>query len=212
MPNEFNLPPELHALESRLRNLPSGQSSTLDRDDLMFRSGWSAAMAEMTSATDRSRNRSRNRSRDLAPRWGWPVFSGTFATIAAVLAIALWLSPDSGDDSQLAMTPDVALPQLVVDSNRITSTDHMPKDSPPAASVNQPTFSNPMEQAIKPYIENIVGSKALPSSSLAMRHRLLGGIEFEEIQRPRVSSVSGRPQAAPLKANSYRNQELWEQL
>ena len=207
MPNEpesddFKLPPELNALENRLRDLPSGQTSKIDRDDLMFRSGWAAAMAVKDSASDRLRISGRSRS--LATRWGWPVLSGTFAAIAAALAIVLWVSPDRGDDSQMAVTPDTAEAQLVADSNH--------KEFPGVASAEQLTFSNPIQQAIRPYLENVIGSNLSPSSSLAMRSRLLRGIELDEMPRPRVDSVSTRPQRAPLKANSYRNQELWEQL
>ena len=209
-PNDFNLPPELSAFENRLRDLPSGQTSTIDRDDLMFRSGWAAAMAERAAASERLRNP--EPSRNLASRWGWPVLTGTFATIAAALAIALWASPERGEDSQMAITPDVSPPQLVVDSNLDESTDDQSKDSPALASTEPSTFSNPIEQAIRPFIENMVGSDSALSSSLAMQSRLLRGIELGKMQRPRINSVGLKPKRAPLKANSYRNQELWEQL
>ena len=193
---EFEMPPELSGIENRLRNLQPSISSSLDRDDLMFQSGYAAAMAAAQPAPVERRS---------SAHWGWPVLSGTFATIAAALAVALWISPISGGDTQQANKPEQSVPSQVVDAEQPETT--IAEDTNPAFVAN-----NPIEQAIKPYLANIGGSNLLSSSSLAMRHQLLRGIELEEIHRPRVNSVSARPQREPLKANSYRNQELWEQL
>jgi len=91
---EFELPPELSDLENSLRELPLPSQpgdALLDRDELMFQSGWAAALAaESKTSSIRS-----------ATRWGWPALTGAFATLSAVLAIALFL-PVANNDSPVA--------------------------------------------------------------------------------------------------------------
>jgi len=202
-PDNFKLPPELSAIENRLRDLPSPHGASIDRDDLMFQSGWAAAMAE--------KNSSATSSRSAASHWGWPVLSGTFATIAAALAITLWVSPNRGDDLPMARAPDAAATQLVIEANQNEVHGQRLKESPEADAASSLAISNPIQRALGPYFESMI-IKNPASLRLAARNHLLRGIDFEEMERPIVRNVSTRPQREPLKASSYRNQELWEQL
>jgi len=77
--DEFEMPPELNALENSLRELPLPSNSVVDRDELMFQSGWAAALAT------RDANTAPNSA--SAARWVWPTLTGTFATLSAALAI-----------------------------------------------------------------------------------------------------------------------------
>ena len=193
---EFELPSELSEIENRLRDLQPSISSSLDRDDLMFQSGYAAAMAAAQPAPV---------ERNSAAHWGWPVLSGTFATIAAALAVALWISPISGGDTQQASQPEQSVTLQLVDTEQPETT---------VDENSNPSFvaSNPVEQVITPYLGNLFGGNSSPSSAYAMRNHLLRGIEMERVRRPHIDIISVEPQRAPLKVNSYRNQELWEQL
>lgn len=84
--DEHKIPPELAELERRLGaiNVPPAK---IDRDELLFQSGWAAAMAEVENQQAPAARLSENRN------WIWPAMTGAMATVAAVLAVILFLEP-----------------------------------------------------------------------------------------------------------------------
>ena len=198
---EPELPPELSELENSLRALPLSGDSGIDRDELMFQSGWAAALAA-ESKTPATRS---------AASWGWPALTGTFASLSAALAIALFL-PAANNDSPIASKPTAKTPQLVVDepaksddggANRLV---RVPNDTE-----NELDDQNLAPSVVRRFANRIFPLKPAATSALAIRHRSLREFELDDV-RPRTFSVSTRPQAAPLKAYSHRNQQLLEQL
>ncbi len=102
MSEKFEIPDDLAILENQLQSLKPSPSG-LSRDQLMYQSGWAAAMAAQTSAVAEMKQGS---------RWVWPAATGTMATIAAVLAILLVQSTpvddrQNNDAIQFADTPVV---------------------------------------------------------------------------------------------------------
>jgi len=203
---EFELPPELSDLENSLRELPLPNESALDRDELMFQSGWAAALA--------AQNKSPIASASVT-RWGWPVLTGTFATLSAVLVIALFAVPSDNGSSPVTTVPAAEAPLLVVESQATKSqpTKSYNRDSDPLDNpTDEVSGQDPLNLAFGPLVKSIFQFEPAPSSALAMRKRFLRTGELNQRLRRVVYRTSTRPQAAPLKANSYRNQKLWEQL
>ena len=142
-------------------------------------------------------------------RWIWPALTGTFATLSAALAIALFAVPRDNGNPAVASTPAVETPLLVVETQPPKS-HHRAADrlDDPA---DDPSVENPLERTFSPLVEGIFRFEPAPSSALAMRKRLLRTIELDEFVRPVAYRTSTRPQATPLKVNSHRNQQLWEE-
>ena len=95
------MPPDLAELENQLARLGPKSTSTLDRDELMFQSGYAAAMATKELCPTGSQSG--------LSRWGWPAVSGTLAAVAAALAIVLWSAPLENSESQFASKSTVEL-------------------------------------------------------------------------------------------------------
>ncbi len=77
-PSEVPITPDLAVFESQLRSLPIADS-TLNRHELLYQAGWSAAVAEQS-----------NRSLASLPNWGWKISTGAMTSMAALLAIMLF--------------------------------------------------------------------------------------------------------------------------
>lgn len=187
--------PGLAQLEERLRNLHPSKSPKLDRDELMFQSGYAAALATMSDRRENAKQ---------SANWGWPVLSGTLATIAAALAVVLWVSPKAVNDSQTISRPEAEVSPQLVDTNQ-------PVPKAAAGSEESPVSNHPIQEVVAPYLKNMLGRYS-SSTVLGLRMRLARSMELEELPRPRLDSISPFRPREPLKANSYRNQELWEQL
>jgi hypothetical protein len=161
----------------------------------MFQSGWAAALAN------------ENRAQTVVPsqvaRWGWPVLTGTFATLSAALAIALF-SPSAGDGEPVAAKPAAVAPNLV-------ATPPQTKD-PIVDAVDENFSQESAEHVFVPLIERVFRLKPSPSSALAMRNRMLRTKDLGEIVRPVVYNSNPRPQPVPLRAGSYKNQQIVERL
>lgn len=200
---EAQLPPELTRLEDRLRNLHQTSPPMLDRDELMFQSGYAAALAKIKSDSATAKQWT---------SWGWPVLSGTLATVAAVLAVALWLSPDTASPDIVSKGPMSA--NTTEDSQqRIEAND--PDSNTTENSERRLTARHPIDHLIAKHLQTVFGhseSLASTSSITAIRSRWHDGIELEFLPRPQIEAVQASPQPTPLRTNSHRNQELWEQL
>lgn len=206
--DEFEMPPELSALENSLRELPLPSNSVVDRDELMFQSGWVAALA------NRDANTAPNSA--SAARWVWPTLTGTFATLSAALAIALF-SPAAGDNS-IANQPAAQTPQIEVATSPSKSNEtksHPLANSSadwPVDSNEDSVSQNPVESALRDFAGRIFRLRPSPTSALAIRNSSLRSFEFDETPRLPKANISTRPLAPPLRANSHKNQQLWEQL
>lgn len=99
MSKEFELDPESAELESRLRNLKP-VPSRLDRDALLYESGWQAAVAEFRVSRDAAENATKKPAVH-----SWRVATASFAAISAVLAFLL-LSPNVRDSSEIVVVPN----------------------------------------------------------------------------------------------------------
>lgn len=200
-PDEFRLPSDLSAVEDQLRRLGAAHNPVLDRDDLMFRSGYAAAVAAMDSRPVASRS--------LAPL-RWQVVSGAFATLSAALVIALWFSPANNGDSQFISRPVEDTPKLVANAQLLD------RDQPEAASKEKANetsaVSNPINSAIQPHLRNRFQIGLSPTSAIAMRNRMLATLEEGDLPRPPGRRVSSRMRPEPLRAIRIRNSDLWEQL
>lgn len=176
------------------------RESTLDRDELMFQSGWAAALA--------SENKTPAAAVASRSRWAWPALTGTFATLSAALAIALF-SPTASDGNPIANTSVVEIPELVLQPTQANPTI---VDAADEIAVDQIDVPDSADQFFKPLVESVFRFQPSPSSVLAMRNRMLRTSELGEIVRPVVYNRRPRPQPVPLRANSFRNHQLMEQL
>ena len=208
MPNEFDehektrrdenrLPPDLAELESRLGELKQVSTSTLDRDELMFQSGYAAAMATKEPCP--------KNSKIGVARWGWPAVSGTLGTVAAVLAIMLWAAPVETGESQLASTPTVASP-LVVDVKTPEAKEVSDVDKAVALAT-----ANPIREAVSSYLENVFQAAGSEESVLVVRNRRLAEVLSDEPEQPRIRTRKSRPldQTSPNSQNQQLRRQLW---
>ena len=209
MLNEFNeskkfehdpnrLPPDLAALESRLGEIGQTSCSTLDRDELMFQSGYAAAMA----------------TKELGPknlkigvvRWGWPAVSGTLAAAAAGLAIMLWATPVETGQPQFASKPAEVAP-LAVDAESAEPNEVSDAKAGPVL-----VTTNPIEAVISPYLKNVFCIASSEGSLFGIRNQRLADVLRDEREQPRICTRKSRTRVEPLRAMSFQNQQLWEQL
>ena len=99
-----DLPADLQALESSLAGMTIPESK-LNRDELMYQSGWAAAMAELDSRSETETKLAVARN-STALSWAWPVAT-VVATAASVLfgGLLLWQS-FSGTGPSFAQSDD----------------------------------------------------------------------------------------------------------
>ena len=96
MSEEFKIPPDLSVFESQLSSLAVPDSS-LDRDEVLYQAGWAAAMAHSSAATPNGFSGGSSNGKS----WAWPTATGVFATLATVLAVALFLQTNALDRAGL---------------------------------------------------------------------------------------------------------------
>ena len=85
MSDETRLKPELKNLEASLARL-TPEPATINRDELMYQSGWAAAMASLGHEQDGVGLRETPRRN---PAWIWPVSSALVAAATLLLAVML---------------------------------------------------------------------------------------------------------------------------
>ena len=209
MPNEFDepkkikhdqnrLPPDLAEIENRLGGLRQSSTSTLDRDELMFQSGYAAAMAAKEPCPPNSKNR--------FAKVAWPALSGSLGAVAAVLAVLLWAAPVETQNGPVASKP-AEVPVEVVDAKTV---EPIKVSNANDAVVSAAT--NPIEAAISPYLKTVFRLAASDGSVLEFRNRRLANLLSDEPERPRRRTGKTRPRMEPLRATSFQNQQLWGQL
>ena len=209
MPNEFDepkkikhdqnrLPPDLNEIENRLGALTQSSTSTLDRDELMFQSGYAAAMA----AKEPSPPNSKNRFAQVA----WPALSGSLGAVAAVLAVLLWATPVETQNEPVASKP-AEVPVKVVDVDTVEPIKIFNANDAVASAA-----TNPIEATISPYLGDVFRLPASDGSVLAFRNRRLADVLSDLPERPRRRTGKARPRMEPLRATSFQNQQLWGQL
>ncbi len=107
MSEEFEIPPELAMLESRLGSVPITQSA-IDRDQLLYEAGWAAAMQAQASTSISPAVRSHR---------AWQTATGVFASLTAVFAIML-LQPNWVGEQRLIGEQEVVGEQGLVAEQR----------------------------------------------------------------------------------------------
>ena len=170
----------------------------------MFQSGYAAAMATKQFGPMHSKSG--------VARWGWPAVSGTLAAVAAGLAIMLWATPVETGESQLASKIPIAS-KSTVDTPLVAGADPAEsKEVPDASDTVALATTNPIEAAISPYLKNVFRVSSSEGSVFKMRNRRLTEALRDEPEQPRIRVVRSRPHTKPLRAMSFKNQQLWGQL
>ena len=196
--DQNRLPPDLAEIESRLGALRQASTSTLDRDELMFQSGYAAAMAAKEPCPPKLQSR--------FAKVAWPALSGSLGAVAAVLAVLLWVTPVETQSGPVASKPAEVTVEVVdvetVEPIKISNANDA------IASAD----AKPIETAVSPYLESIFRLAASDGSVLEFRNRRLANLLSDEPERPRRRTGKTRPRMEPLRATSFQNHQLWGQL
>ncbi|MDB2686925.1 hypothetical protein N9Y42_06905 [Mariniblastus sp.] len=192
------LPPDLAEIESRLGALRQASPSTLDRDELMFQSGYAAALAAKEPCPPNLQSR--------FAKVAWPALSGSLGVVAAVLAVLLWAAPVATQSGPVASKP-AEVPVEVGDVETVEPIKVFNANDAVASAT-----TNPIEAAISPYLGNVFRLEASDGSVLEFRNRRLANLLSDEPERPRRRTGKTRPRMEPLRATSFQNQQLWGQL
>ena len=191
------LPPDLAEIENQLGALRQASASTLDRDELMFQSGYAAAMAANEPCPPKLQSR--------FAKVAWPALSGSLGAVASVLAVLLWAAPVETQNGPVASKP--AEVPAVVEAETVE-----PNEGSNANDAVASAATNPIEAAISPYLGNIFRLPASDGSVLEFRKRRLANLLSDEPERPRRRTRKTRPRMEPLRATHFQNQQLWGQL
>jgi len=134
MSEQYQPSKEMTEFEHRLA-ASNPPAANIDRDELMYRSGWAAAEAQFKNG------------QAGVPSWTWPASSAALATLCAVLAIMVFQKPTS-ESNNLASNPQpnttavVKSPAPLVQSDTIENSNDTPEDSLAETNPNTPQFGS----------------------------------------------------------------------